>query len=198
MLHLPEGNVKVADLNATQGSLLGFLHDGPMTGWDLLQAVEGGLARFWSITPSHVYRELRVLEDRGLVVAGEPGVRDRVPFSLTPAGREAFAGWVRHPPGAEQIRFPLLLTLWFGRHLDPAILTEFVEESREEHERRRALYETLEPTVGIDDPNRRAVLRFGIAYERAVVGWLDELCATPSADRPSRGATLPRGTDPAR
>jgi len=173
----------VADLNATQGSLLGFLHDGPMTGWDLLQAVEEGLSRFWNITPSHVYRELRVLEDRRLVAAGEPGVRDRVPFSLTPAGRAAFAAWIRHPPGAEQIRFPLLLTLWFGRHLEPAILAEFVEESREEHDRRRAFYETIEGSVGADDPNRRAVLRFGIAYERAVLGWLDELHATTVTGR---------------
>jgi DNA-binding PadR family transcriptional regulator len=183
MLHPPEGNVKVADLNATQGSLLGFLHDGPMTGWDLLQAVEAGLARFWSITPSHVYRELRVLEDRELVVAGEPGVRDRVPFSLTPAGRAAFATWIRRPPGTEQIRFPLLLTLWFGRHLEPAVLAEFVERSRQEHDRRRALYEALEPSVGTDDPSRQAVLRFGIAYERAVLAWLDELHATTPTAR---------------
>ena len=33
-----------AELNATQGSLLGFLHDEPKTGWDLLQEIEGGLA----------------------------------------------------------------------------------------------------------------------------------------------------------
>ena len=46
------------ELNATQGSLLGFLHDGPKTGWDLLQEVSATLSRFWSVTPSHVYREL--------------------------------------------------------------------------------------------------------------------------------------------
>lgn len=173
----------MADLNATQGSLLGFLHDGPMTGWDLLQAVEGGLSRFWNITPSHVYRELRVLEERQLVTAGQPGVRDRVPFSLTPAGRAAFAGWIRHQPGAEQIRFPLLLTLWFGRHLEPAVLAEFVEESRQEHDRRRAFYETIERSMSADDANRRAVLRFGIAYERAVLGWLDEVHTTTVTSR---------------
>ena len=30
------------ELNATQGSLLGFLFDGPKTGWDLLQEIERG------------------------------------------------------------------------------------------------------------------------------------------------------------
>jgi DNA-binding PadR family transcriptional regulator len=168
----------VADLNATQGSLLGFLHDGPMTGWDLLQAVEGGLSRFWNITPSHVYRELRVLEDRRLVKAGKPGVRDRVPFSLTASGRTAFRDWIRRPPTAEQIRFPLLVTLWFGRHLEPEVLADIVETSRHDHERRLALYESVERSLGADDPNRRAVVRFGIAYETAVLGWLRELHAT--------------------
>jgi len=57
-------------LNATQGSLLGFLNDGPASGWELLQKVEGGLSRFWNVTPSHLYRELRVLERRKLVKAG--------------------------------------------------------------------------------------------------------------------------------
>ena len=70
------------ELNATQGSLLGFLHDGPQTGWDLLQAVSATLSRFWSVTPSHVYRELGNLERRKLVraraarSAGQEAVRD--------------------------------------------------------------------------------------------------------------------------
>jgi DNA-binding PadR family transcriptional regulator len=177
----------VAELNATQGSLLGFLHDGPMTGWDLLQAVEGGLSRFWNITPSHVYRELRVLEDRRLVTAGRPGVRDRVPFSLTAAGRRAFARWILREPAAEQIRFPLLVTLWFGRHLDPDRLAAFVDASRQDHARRLELYETVERSFDAEDASRRAVIRFGIAYETAVLGWLDELHAVtgPSAEQKS-------------
>jgi DNA-binding PadR family transcriptional regulator len=167
----------VAELNATQGSLLGFLHDGPLTGWDLLQAVEGALSRFWNITPSHVYRELRVLEERRLVKAGAPGVRDRVPFSLTAAGRKAFNEWIHQRPGAEQIRFPLLVTLWFGRHLEANVLAEFVEASRGDHARRLDLYETVERSIAPDDPDRRAVVRFGISYETAILAWLDDVHA---------------------
>ena len=115
-------------LNATQGSLLGFLHDGPRTGWDLLQEVEGGLSRFWNITSSHVYRELRALEARRLIRAGAPGARDRRPYTLTAAGRREFRAWLAQAPGPEQIRFPLLVTLWFGRHLDDDTLLLQLEE----------------------------------------------------------------------
>src|SRR3954469_21034378 len=132
--------MSTADLNATQGSLLGFLHEGPKTGWELLQEVERGLQRFWNVTSSHVYRELKTLESRGLVRAGAPGPRDRRPFAITAAGRAAFRAWIRRMPPHEQIRFPLLVTLWFGKHLDDDTLRTFVDEHEREHRTRLALY----------------------------------------------------------
>jgi DNA-binding PadR family transcriptional regulator len=161
----------VADLNATQGSLLGFLSDQPHTGWELLQVVEQGLSRFWNVTPSHVYRELRALEERGLVRAGARGPRERRPFTITAAGRRAFQDWIRTEPGPEQIRMPLLVKLWFGQHLDPQTLTEFLEASRADHEQRLRLYERL----AAPDAGTAAVVAFGVAYETAVLGWLDDL-----------------------
>jgi DNA-binding PadR family transcriptional regulator len=158
-------------LNATQGSLLGLLSDGPATGWELLQRVESGLSRFWNVTPSHLYRELRALEQRKLVKAASPGVRERRPFSITPAGRKAFRAWIARPPGPEQIRFPLLVTLWFGRHLDGQTLSRFLTLSRQDHEQRLGLYEH----ISASDDHVGAVVAFGIAYERAVLEWLDGL-----------------------
>jgi DNA-binding PadR family transcriptional regulator len=161
-------------LNATEGSLLGLLHSGPMTGWELLQTVEQSLGCFWNVTTSHVYRELKRLEEKGLIEAGQPGVRDKRPFSLTDAGRAAFAGWIAQEPGEEIIRFPLLVTLFFGRHLDPDQLAGFLENHRRIHQRRLANYRALEEVVG-DDPYCGATVRFGIAYEEATLNWFDSL-----------------------
>jgi DNA-binding PadR family transcriptional regulator len=170
----------VTDLNATQGSLLGFLHDGPRTGWDLLQEIEGGLSRFWNITPSHVYRELRTLEERRLVKAGTRGPRERRPFTITASGKKAFKAWIAQEPGPEQMRFPLLVTLWFGRHLDPDVLAGFLDASRRDHEKRLRLYESVTDAIEADDPHAAAVVGFGIAYERAVLEWLQELRDAPA------------------
>ena len=161
----------VDTLNATQGSLLGFLHDGPKTGWELLQEARAGLARFWNVTQSHVYRELATLESRKLIRAGQAGPRDRRPYTITAAGRRAFAAWIAEPPGAEQIRFPLLVTLWFGRHLPRQTLQSFVAAARAEHADRLAQYETIH----VADEHVSAVVSFGVHYERAVLDWLDEL-----------------------
>src|SRR5688572_7880831 len=104
-------------LNATAASLLGFLHDRPLTGWDLVEVARAEIGDFWSLTQSQVYRELAAMATAGLVEAGERGPRDRRPYSITDAGRGAFAEWTAREPGSEIIRFPLLLTVLFGRHL---------------------------------------------------------------------------------
>ena len=169
---------EVRELNATQASLLGLLHERPATGWDLLEEARRGLARFWNITSSHVYRELKTLETRGLVRAGDPGPRDRRPFSITPSGRRAFARWIRQEPGHEQMRIPLLVTLWFAKHLDDETLAVFLEDHRAEHERRLAEYRGFNEVAAVSDavdPHVAAVVEFGIAYEEAFLGWLAHL-----------------------
>ncbi len=158
-------------LNATRGSLLGLLFDAPKTGWELVQEAKAGLARFWNVTQSHVYRELAVLEDRGLVRAGPAGPRDRRPFTITAAGKRAFHGWIMEQPGPEQLRFPLLVTLWFGRHLEDEALATIADKTRAEHSRRLDEYLRMET----DDRHVGAVVSFGVHYERAVLDWLDEL-----------------------
>lgn len=168
-------------LNATAASLLGFLHEGPLTGWDLVARAQGRIGNFWSLTQSQVYRELAAMAAAGLVEAGERGRRDRRPYALTAAGRAAFAAWIDREPGEEAIRFPLLLTVAFGRHLPPERLAAFLARHRAVHAERLAGYEraraAAEATGAAADPYALATLAFGLAHERAVLGWFDGLPA---------------------
>lgn len=172
-------------LNATAASLLGFLHHGPMTGWDLVATAQLVIGDFWSITQSQVYRELTVMAEAGLVEAGERGVRSRRPYSITVAGRVAFAAWVKRQPGEETIRFPLLLTVAFGRHLPPQRLAAFLAHHRAMHQTRLATYEEQQAAGraagDAADPFVLATLDFGLAYERAVLSWFDGLPASITA-----------------
>ncbi len=138
-----------------------------------VREIEAGLDRFWNVTSSHVYRELRTLEESGLVAAGPPGARERRPFTITPAGRRAFRRWIAEAAGPEQIRFPLLVKLWFARHIEADRLAEFLDASAKEHELRLSFYRDAERSLAPDD-DRTTVVRFGIAYERAVLDWLEE------------------------
>jgi DNA-binding PadR family transcriptional regulator len=166
-------------LNATAASLLGFLHWGPMSGWDLAATAEHVIGDFWSLTRSQVYRELAWMAEAGLIRKGERGSRDRQPYVLTDAGRAAFRAWTSEEPGPETIRFPLLLAISFGRHIPPERLASFVRSHRAVHAKRLAEYEAHLADAERDDRDvyREATLAFGIAYERAVREWFETLPA---------------------
>ena len=165
-------------VNPTAAALLGFLHDGPLSGWDLWSTAQLVIGDFWTVTRSQVYRELAAMAAEGLVVSGDPGPRDRKPYALTDAGRRAFREWVEAEPGTEQIRYPLLLKLAFGRHLPPERVAEFLASHRRIHAERLERYRELRP--GLEAAGERfglATLDFGIRYETAVLDWFDHLPA---------------------
>lgn len=165
-------------LNATAASLLGFLHEGPMTGWDLVVVAQQRIGNFWTLTQSQVYRELTAMAKAGLVTAGPPGPRDRKPYTITAKGRAEFREWIGGEPGLEQIRFPLLVTLMFARHLAPERLAEILAAHRGAHVDRLASYEQAAAEIRDApgaDPSRLATLEFGLRYERAVLDWFDHL-----------------------
>lgn len=170
--------METSRLNPTAASLLGFLHAGPLTGWDLVSTAQSVIGDFWTLTRSQVYRELSAMAEAGLVTAGEPGRRDRKPYTLTEAGRGAFAAWIEREPGPEAIRYPLLLTLAFGRHLPPERLAAFLAHHRERHARRLAGYREQHAAARASaeaDPYALATLDFGLTYEKAVLDWFDQL-----------------------
>ena len=55
------GGMAETGINPTAAALLGLLHDGPMTGGQLMAAAQKRLGAYWSMTRSQVYRELPAL-----------------------------------------------------------------------------------------------------------------------------------------
>ena len=100
-----------ATLNPTAASMLGFLHHGPASGWDLATKAQRTIGEFWNVTRSQVYRELKLLDSAGYVTARNGGARDRQPYHITSSGRAAFAEWIRGYRGRFLMRWPLALRL---------------------------------------------------------------------------------------
>jgi len=163
------------EINATAASLLGFLAAGPLSGYSLAARIETTIGNFWNVTRSQIYRELRTLESAGYVRVGKTGTRDRRPFSLTPLGREAFDDWISREPSEEHIRFPLLLTMYFGDHVVPSELARILREARATHVTRlnrfRGRLEALRETA----PFPAHVARYACLYEEMVLAWFDSL-----------------------
>ena len=165
--------------NATAASLLGFLQEGPLTGWDLVRTAQARIGEFWTLTQSQVYRELGAMAAHGLVEAGARGSRDRRPYAITEAGRAAFREWLTQMPPEESIRFPLLLTISFGRWMEPATLHRAVHAQRQVHAQRLAAYRADHDRMVREQPEAipwgLATLTFGLAYEAAALAWFDRL-----------------------
>jgi DNA-binding PadR family transcriptional regulator len=180
-------------LNPTAASLLGFLHERPLTGWELVRVALERIGDFWSLTRSQVYRELAAMEQAGLVEAGPTGPRQRRPYTITAAGRETFAAWAGAEPGPEAIRFPLLLMVAFGRHVPAERLAGWLRNHRADHaarlDRYRGEIRSMEES-GAADRFVLATLGFGVTYEQAVLDWFERLptlissgAGPPSSDR---------------
>jgi DNA-binding PadR family transcriptional regulator len=169
-------------LNATAASLLGLLHRGSMTGWDLARQAETLIGDFWNVSPSQIYRELRTLEEAGLVAAGPAGSREKKPFTITDKGRDAFTVWIGREPGPDVIRSPLLLMVFFASHLDDVHRKRFMAIQRLRHEQTLYEYRKVVETLGDEEPDLANVVQFGIFHEEAFLRWFEWLDARPSPD----------------
>jgi DNA-binding PadR family transcriptional regulator len=181
-------------VNPTAASLLGFLHDGPLTGWDLAAWAERVIGPFWSLTRSQVYRELSAMAESGLVEPGPVGRRDARPYAITEAGRQAFAHWAAAGPGEATMRLPLLLFVALGKHLAPSQLAAILHEQREHQAKLLAEYVKLrrDLTAGepAADPHLMAILEYGIMSARTTLRWIDRLPPGLSADVPTSTSAI--------
>ena len=161
-------------LNATAAALLGLLHEGPMTGGQLMAAAERRLGPYWSMTRSQVYRELPALAETGYVKLGKPGPRSSQPYAITPAGKRAFARWLGEAPGREALRNPVALRVAFGATPvgRPAAASCYARGDRVPQRRR---WPRPGAGQGGQEGGRRvrlAALEFAVGYHQAALAWL--------------------------
>jgi DNA-binding PadR family transcriptional regulator len=110
--------------------LLGLLTIGPMSGYDLGQAIRTSVGFFWNESYGQIYPNLRNLTAEELVTSKterQKGKPDRHIYSITKKGRERLAAWLAVAPQPEIPRNELLLKLFFGAQVPAEILIGYVE-----------------------------------------------------------------------
>lgn len=160
-------------MNATAAALLGLLHDGPMTGGQLVSTAQERFGGFFSITRSQVYRELPALTEAGLLRHGKQGPRSSQQYVITPAGRKAFKTWLTSEPGPDHLRSPLILRLVHAGALSPKQRGELIANAKEAYARR--MNEVRAAAKAASDPYTKAAADFAVAHARAVIKLLDTI-----------------------
>jgi DNA-binding PadR family transcriptional regulator len=160
-------------INPTAAALLGLLHDGPMTGGQLMAEAERRLGPYWSMTRSQVYRELPVLAEMGYVKLGKPGPRSSQPYAITAAGKRAFGRWLGEVPGRDAVRNPIALRVAFGPQHSASQLKQLYANANEYHaDALASAREQVREARRAGDEFGAAALDFAVAYHKAALSWL--------------------------
>ena len=161
------------EINPTAAALLGLLHEGPMTGGQLMAAAERRLAPYWSMTRSQVYRELPGLAEQGLVRLGKPGPRSSQPYAITAAGKRTFSRWLSEMPGRDTIRNPVALRVAFGNLHTDTQLRNLYETAQQYHtESLAAVREQAKAAKKEGETYDASALEFAVGYHKAALAWL--------------------------
>jgi PadR family transcriptional regulator, regulatory protein AphA len=146
-------------LSAPACVVLGMVHLGARSGYEIKQAVENSIRFFWTI------------ED-------PQGRRPRRVFETTPAGEAALRDWLtRDEPMLFELRDTGLLKIFFADALDPAQALTLLQALRQRSADRVRTLRAIEPAARAAEADGNLypglTLRLGIAYHQAI----DDVCA---------------------
>lgn len=171
----------MARVNKTKYAILGLLHYGPMSGYDLKKITDVSIAHFWHENFGHIYPVLGSMERDGLLVketireAGRPA---KNVYSITGKGREEFNAWLTEPVDPLKLRVELLLKVFFGSRLSTENLIGKLVAEKEYHlDKLRQYGDTarhLESEDKEDAPFWSMTLRYGVLYSKSMVQWCEE------------------------
>ncbi|WP_436521090.1 PadR family transcriptional regulator [Actinoplanes sp. HUAS TT8] len=175
---------------ALEHAILVSLLEKPGSGYELARRFERSIGRFWTATHQQIYRVLKRMEADGWVTAvdvGQDGRPDKRDFSVSAAGRDVLTGWLHEPVQPEAVRHDLAVKVRgaaFDDAAGRAALVDEVVRYRAEHEELLTRYLAGEKRdfsgQKLDKGQRlqHVVLRGGIAYERMLLDWLDDVLTT--------------------
>lgn len=158
--------------------LLGFLMDGPKTGYEIKKHMEQSTDFFFNTSPGSIYPAFQKLEKEGMVVMDQSveGGRLKNRYSITQMGKKAFVKWLGKRPALSKIRDEALLKIFFYTHLDRERRREQLENYKNEVRLRVEDLVDYKKHLKRTENNtyRFKTLDFGIQYYTFLVQWMEE------------------------
>lgn len=187
-------------LKSSSALLLGMIRGGFSSGYAIKKAIDGmRTGAFWATTFAQIYPELARLDADGYIVGHDDsqGARRRIAYTVTPAGEEAFAAWLRHPDQPPiELRDEGLVRLGMSDALSDAELRGLLGHLREREERQeREFREQILPTAeaigaqGLRGP--QLVARMGVDYHVWAAAFFARLEAEVGSSDPPPAAAPP-------
>ncbi len=168
-------------------AILGLLHHQEMHGYRIKKHIEENFGHMWSVNFGQIYPYLKKLEEEGFVTqrrVPRTGTPDRKIYSITPAGREAFARWLHSDPGGRMlVRDPFLLRFVFFGFGRKARALELIDEQIRLYEAQLERRRTKMRRWQRRDPYVRQMGRLGLLLNETFLEWLRQTRVEIAAER---------------
>src|ERR1700674_1554290 len=170
--------------------ILGILHLGPHSGYDIKQLADLSTRHFWATSYGQIYPELKRLTESALIRAEDAprGTRQRTLYHLTATGKQTLHAWVSDPAiQSLEIRDEMLLKLFFADAMSRKETVTHLESMRRRHKDVAAGLREHEPMAAAQ-PHRmkHEVMKFGIAFHEWSAEWFGRLAKDLESGKESR------------
>lgn len=171
-------------------AILTALTEEPSTGADLVKRFDKSIGYFWNCTHQQIYRELKQLESRQLVIS-EPSAQKSSSFvyKIVPKGRQELRQWIESDENHSVVRDPFLVKIRALSNFEELCPERIILEKKQHHEKKLKTYEQIGRKT-FSEPMDRAqlikkmVLDAGIRREKAYIEWCDECLKTLASLEP--------------
>jgi DNA-binding PadR family transcriptional regulator len=170
---------------ALEHAILVALAEKAGSGYDLARRFDKSFGHFWSATHQQIYKVLGRMESEGWVAAthvAQEGRPDKKIYEVTPVGRAELAGWIARPAVPEATRSELAVKIRGASYGDAKAVVAEVRRHRALRADRLEAYLANEKREFPDPARLRGhrlhqwlVLRGGIALERSLLEWCDDV-----------------------
>jgi DNA-binding PadR family transcriptional regulator len=154
------------------------------SGYDLAKRFDESVGYFWSATHQQIYRELGQLEAKGWICSHTVEQTDRPNkkmFELTPLGHQKMAEWMARPSRHSKHKEEILVKLFAGSLIDPALLKAELLRSQADHQHQLQTYQGIErqyfpepAQLSFPEKCQYLTLRQGISHEANWIEWCSE------------------------
>ena len=168
---------------ALEHAILVCLSEQDLSGYDLAKQFDTSIGFFWHASHPQIYRELRKLKEKGLLVSSDHsqiGKPNKTVYSLTEAGRKALFSWSQQTVEPPAVKDELLVRLYALDDIDHPALVAQLKDRLVKHQDRLSQYRRIKETqYASDDLSTRKqgklmALEMGIHYEEIWVRWCED------------------------
>ncbi len=165
-------------------TILGFIKNGPKTGYDLQKKIETTISHFWPSTQSQIYRTLGEMTEEELIVS-ETKYQDDKPnkkvYSITEKGNEELLCWLSSPVKIPNHRNQFLVQLFFSKNIGKEKIIANIKHYKSEMEARLSFLDSVQvhSMLGMTDDSMERMLfeiirNNGVRVLKSEIEWVDE------------------------